>query len=65
MNGKELKRLRLEKGETQLEAATASGVVPNVVYSIENGKTKDPRVSTVKKLADHFGVTVDEILSEE
>lgn len=34
-------------------------------YTIAKWKTCSPRVENLKKVADYFGVTVDEIISEK
>lgn len=62
MDGRKLAQLRKGRGLTQLELAIKAGTTPNTVASIEVGRHKNPRVETVRALADALGVTVDEFL---
>ncbi|MGL5753422.1 MAG: helix-turn-helix domain-containing protein [Paraclostridium sp.] len=32
------------------------------IYRILNGENKNPRIKTIKKIADYLGMSVDEIL---
>ena len=56
-----LKELRKSKNITQLDVATAIGVSPQVLSRYERGE-REPDYKTLCKLADFFGVTVDELL---
>jgi DNA-binding XRE family transcriptional regulator len=47
---------------TQTELADMSGVRTSTVCNIENGKI-DPRLSTVKALADALGVDIDDLVA--
>lgn len=59
-----IKDIRLQKGLTQSEVATALGV-SSVVYSrYENGK-RQPSIDTLVQMADIFGVTVDYLLGRQ
>jgi transcriptional regulator with XRE-family HTH domain len=53
--GKNLRRIRERAGLTQEEVAERSGVHATEVSRIERGK-RDPRVSTVERLARALGV---------
>jgi len=59
--GKNLKRLRTEKGFTQADIAKAIGVTCPYLSNIENGKV-NPTLSTLTKLANAVGIKVDELL---
>ena len=59
--GKNLKRIRLEKGITQGDIVRSLGVSRSFVSNIENGKT-NPTLSTISKLAKAIGVTVGELM---
>ncbi len=59
--GKNLKRIRTEKGITQGDIVRALGISRSFVSNIENGKT-NPTLSTISKLASAIGVTSDELL---
>ena len=60
--GKRIALLRKEKGLTQEELASHMGVSPQAVSKWENDQTC-PDISALPKLAQLFGVTVDELLS--
>lgn len=53
-------RLRLKMGLTQRRVAEAVGISQSSYAMIESGR-RHPRKEVEKKLADFFGVTVDEL----
>ena len=55
-----IRRLREERGWTQLEVAYRLGVTPVTIYNWERGRT-EPRVSQFRQLARLFGVSMDDI----
>jgi transcriptional regulator with XRE-family HTH domain len=59
--GKNLKRIRTEKGISQGDIAKSLGVSRGFVSNIENGKT-NPTLATISRLANAIGVTSDELL---
>ena len=59
--GKNLKRIRTEKGITQGDIVRSLGVSRSFVSNIENGKT-NPTLATIAKIANAVGVSVDELL---
>lgn len=65
MNQLKVIKLRKERGETQRDVAIATGITEATVSEIERGARENPTIKIVKKLAEHFGVTVDELVSEE
>jgi len=58
MLGDKIKRLREDKRMTQQELADAIGIAQSTIGMIEKGRTCGRK--TLVKLADFFGVTVDE-----
>lgn len=56
-------QLCLERGESMDGIVKELGFSGGVVTKWKNGSV--PRNSTLKKIADHFGVTVDYLLSDE
>lgn len=42
--------------------AKESGVDRSVIHKILDGTNVNPRINTVKRLADYFGITIDEII---
>lgn len=59
-----LKELREAKGATQRQVAAAVGVSRFMIIRLENGQFKRPDSMVVTRLADHFGVSVEELLGE-
>jgi DNA-binding XRE family transcriptional regulator len=59
--GKNLKRIRTEKGLTQGDIVRSLGFSRSFVSNIENGKT-NPTLSTITNLAKALGVSTDELL---
>lgn len=60
MNFELLKQLRIEKGLKQREVAEVIGVGRNAYLYYEQGKI-DPPFSRMKKLADLYGVSLDDL----
>lgn len=60
----QLKFLRNQSGETQAELANFLGITRAAYTNIENGK-REPDYDTIKKLANHFSVTIDYLLGNE
>lgn len=59
--GKEIKRLREEKGMSIRQLADKTGVIYSSIPAIESGKT-DIRVGTLIRIAKGLGVSPEEIL---
>lgn len=59
---KKLKKLRLEKGLTQVEVSERSGVFN--ISSFEANKT-EPRLSAMIKIGEFFNVKLDDLVTEE
>lgn len=58
---KRLKELRMAKGLSQKEVAEYLGI-SNAAYSLYERGDREPNISTLKKIANYYGVTVDELL---
>jgi transcriptional regulator with XRE-family HTH domain len=56
-----LKELRERRGETRREVCMDVGITEYTLLSIETGRTPNPGVKTIKALADHYGVSMDEL----
>lgn len=63
--GQRINRLRLEKGESLQDVAGAVGVSKAHIWELEKGRTDNPAMALVTRLADHFGVTVSYLVSED
>lgn len=59
-----LLRLRLDAQQTQENVAESLGISQQAYQMIETGK-RQPKMALAKKIADHFGKTVDEIFFSE
>lgn len=57
-----LTQLRKEKEITINKLATLSGITQSTVENIISGKTKNPKLKTLHKLALSLGMTVSELL---
>ena len=64
MLGEKIKKYREEKKITQVEVAEILGVKPATISKYEAG-TLEPNIESLKKLAELFGVSVDELLKED
>jgi transcriptional regulator with XRE-family HTH domain len=62
--GRNLRRARERAELTQEQVAERSGVHATEVSRIEGGK-RDPKVSTVQRLAEAIGVTASDLLLRE
>jgi len=58
---KTIREYREERGWTQFELAVKVGVTPGAVSNWERG-VSEPKVSQLRKLAEVFGVRMDEII---
>ena len=59
--GTVLRRLISENDTNQAEVSRATGIGKQNISLICNGKTQYPTIQTCKKLAEHFGLTLDEL----
>lgn len=55
-----IRQLRKENGETQVQVAQAIGVSPRYYQNLELGENL-PGLECFFSLADHFGVSLDEL----
>src|SRR5258707_1119851 len=63
--GKRLKEVREAAGLSQQALAVRAGLSISVVSRLEQGAQDNPRLHTIKAIADALGVTVDDLLREE
>lgn len=57
--GAKLTELRLRKGESLQQVADAVEVSKTHIWGMEKGTTQNPSLELLKKLAEHFNVTVE------
>src|SRR3954465_6214211 len=58
-------RVRVGKGESLQDVATAVGVSKAHVWELEKGRTDNPSMALVTRLADHFGVSIRYLVGED
>lgn len=59
---KNFEKLKEDGQWTQGRLSQEAKLAYHTVAKIESGATSDPRISTLKKIADVFGVTLDELV---
>jgi transcriptional regulator with XRE-family HTH domain len=62
MLSKRLKQLRKERDWTQQKLAEEAGLSFNAVTKIEQGAAEHPTLKTLIKLANAFGIGLDELV---
>lgn len=62
---KNLSTLMSKSSISESELAKALNVPYNTIHRLINGSTLDPRVSTLKIIADYFKVSLDRIINDE
>lgn len=65
MNFTKIKDLREEKNESRRNVALATGMTEQTIVDLERGKNKNPTIKTLSRLADHFHVSVIDLISDE
>jgi transcriptional regulator with XRE-family HTH domain len=59
---KRLKELRKKSGWSQQKLAERAGLSYNTITKIEQGAATKPTIQTIIKVADAFGISIDELL---
>src|SRR5438874_105557 len=59
-----LAELRRQSGESLQRVGKAVGASRAHIWEVETGRTKNPSLDLVRRLADHFGVTVAWLVGE-
>ncbi|MFZ2969786.1 MAG: helix-turn-helix transcriptional regulator [Minisyncoccia bacterium] len=57
-----IKRYRAKMGISQDKLSKLAGITLHTITKIESGATLDPRIETVKKIADALGVGIDDLI---
>ena len=60
-----LKELRLKSGQSLQDVADAVKASKAHVWELETGKSKNPSVDLLTKLAEHFRVSVAQLIGED
>jgi len=59
---KNIRRIRQAKGMSQDRLSKKADLAFHTIAKIESGATPDPRVETVKKIADALGVSIYDLM---
>ena len=65
MLARRLKELRKQKGWSQQKLAEKTGLAFNTITKIEQGLAEHPNLKTILKIADIFGVSIDQLLGRK
>lgn len=57
-----LRELRKKANETQFDVSVATRIQVSYISRLETGAIKNPRYETLKKLAEHFKVNVEDLM---
>jgi transcriptional regulator with XRE-family HTH domain len=63
--GARITKLRIHRGESLQEVADAVGVSKAHIWELEKGRTDNPSMGLVTRLADHFGISVSALVGED
>ena len=63
--GEEMKRLRNERFLSQRDLARKAGVSPTTIMHLETGESVDPRLSTVRKVAEALGIDPNSLVDRD
>jgi len=63
--GLRISELRLKKRQSLQEVADAVGVSKAHIWELEKGRTDNPSMALVTRLADHFGVSIRYLVGED
>lgn len=63
--GRRMKELRLAQAESLQDVASAVGVSKAHIWELEKGRTDNPSIGLVTRLADHFGVSIRYLVGED
>ncbi len=63
--GARITDLRLRKGQSLQQVADAVGVSKAHIWELEKGKSENPSMLLVQRLAEHFGVSMGSLVGED
>src|SRR5215210_989954 len=63
--GRRITELRLKRSESLQQVADAVGVSKAHIWELEKGRTDNPSMALVTRLADHFGVSIRYLVGED
>jgi predicted transcriptional regulator len=59
---KNIKKYRVKLGISQGRLSKLTGITLHTSAKIESGATPDPRIETVKKIANALGISIDDLM---
>lgn len=59
-----LRELRVKKNQSLQDVANAVGASKGYIWELESGKPSNPSLELLKRIADHFGVSVAYLIGE-
>ncbi len=59
-----IKKYRTKQGISQDKLSKLASITLHTITKIESGATPDPRIETVKKIADALGVSIDDLMKK-
>ena len=65
MLAENIRRIRKKKGLSQEKLARLADISNNTLVKIEMGMAKEPTITTVKKIANALGVSIDILVMDE
>jgi len=65
MLAENIRRIRKKKNLTQEKLARMADISNNTLVKIEMGMAKEPTITTVTKIADALGVSIDELVGRK
>ncbi len=65
MIARKIKELRKKSGWSQQKLAEEAGVSYNTITKIEQGAATMPTIQTMIKIADAFGISLDELVGRK
>ena len=60
-----IRELRMKKGQSLQDVADAIGVSKTHIWELEKGRSDNPSVEILTRLANHFKVTVASLVGED
>ena len=63
--GRRINALRVGRNQSLQDVASAVGVSKAHIWELEKGRTDNPSMGLVTRLADHFGVTIRYLVDED
>ena len=61
---KNTKKYREKKSISQDKLSKLAGITLHTITKIESGATPNPRIETVKKIANALGVSIDDLMKK-